>query len=139
MKNILIYFIFFALVSSCGRKTNPEPPEFRSPASVSGLVANATDSHIKLNWILPSVNLQGKDLNNLRYVTIKRKLYDSKNFEELIRLNPKTNHFFDESVELGSIYDYIIFVSNDQKGAINNIIRVNYQGANSKVNIIGAN
>ncbi len=139
MKNILTFTFLFVLMCSCGKKTNPEPPEFRSPSAVSNLVANATNEYIKLSWLLPTKNLKGKDLNSLEYITIKRKLYDSNNFKELIRLRPEASNFYDKSVEHGNVYDYIIYVSNDQKGSVNNIIRVNYQGNQSKINIIGIN
>ena len=139
MKNILNIILLALLVCSCGKKTNPVPPEFRSPSSVSNLTASATNDYIKLSWALPTKSLNGKDLKNTKYVTIKRKLYDAKRFKELQKLRADATSFFDKSAQTGNIYDYLVYISNDRTGSVDNIIRVNYQGVGSKVNIIGIN
>lgn len=119
------------VVSACGRKTPPRPPELLRPMAIEDLsAANAVDG-ILLQWKRPSKYVDGTRLTDLGGFRIERSRDDG-SFEALATLQvhdrdrfrqPHTFRYHDMSAVIGERYRYRVtsFTTDDYQSAPSNI------------------
>lgn len=148
---VLLVPLFVVLLSSCGRRGSPKPPEATAPSPVKYLTAAGTVNSVVLTWQAPDTQADGDELLNLERFIVKRSKYEkdeAPDFEEIGEMpfqaaesgpaqpEPKQAReyiFTDQDVQPGKQYEYEVLPENDDgvEGRPSAVIRVTFTGESS--------
>lgn len=149
---IIFIIALVSLVSACGRRSDPKPPEVTAPKPVRFLTAKGDVNAVSLSWQAPEENAHGDPLIDLAGFVIHRAEFDEdktprykKIGEVEIERNAETDapnytaktifNFRDTNVTPGVRYQYLIAPINDDdvEGEAPQIVRVLFAGESSTI------
>lgn len=139
------------ILSGCGRKGAPKPPEENAPLSVQFLSASGQVNAVVLKWTAPKETASGAELKDLaNFVIQRRDVVGEKtgSFEDVgvvqvdktLPLKNRQFSFADTAVQPGRTYEYLIFGTMDDglEGESDKILRITFRGQTSTVEREGA-
>lgn len=146
---LMLFLISLAILSSCGKKAPPQPPELNAPSRVRFLDVKPGADLISFSWQAPLTEASGDPLRDLAGFLVKKNVYirgkkpsfidiglrvfdaDNTNVE-----NSPTFNFIDKDVRIGSVYQYMVvpFNEDDIEGEDVSVITIEFNGTNSTIN-----
>jgi hypothetical protein len=103
-------------VATCGRKTEPKPPELVAPSTVSEVALSSRPDGVAITWSRPNEYVDGSTMEDLGGFAIERSR-NNEPFEELARVlvtdrgkfqKTKRFEYVDRAVADGTTYHYRI-------------------------------
>ena len=147
-KHIIFIILLSLLLMSCGKKSQPKPPEERAPAAVRSARIEPGSKNLKLIWQGPVETASGDEIMYLESFQILRREIrkdSSRSYIEIADINipedadPNKEYVYDDKdIELGKVYDYLIIPVNDEgiEGLPASSLRVSFLGDGSVVELL---